>query len=310
MEKNAPGLLLFFLILILCGCAQDAPAQENELAPDVNGSEMEASTDFDARGTTETPLGSNNQNNPLRDVITQPQPDANSTDDSNADISEKIEFVEWQYNDSWKPRTEPPQCPEIFIAHSPVDVTLATSVLYPGQERGGDFKPHGGFRFDNSKNNEIVVSAPFEGYVTDGARYFEKGELQYTFDIIHPCGIMYRFDHLRELSPEFLKLAEQFREPVEGDSRGTWIAPVFVDEGDIIATAVGSPGNTGMDFGLYDLRQKNKASKTSAWLNETDKSQAPYALCWLELLPEPDAAIVQRLPAGDGKNGEKSEYCG
>lgn len=45
-----------------------------------------------------------------------------------------------------------PACPDPLILQTPVDLTLATAILYPGQERGGDFKPHGGFRFDNSKN--------------------------------------------------------------------------------------------------------------------------------------------------------------
>lgn len=307
MPLNRQNIGFFLLLLLFFGCTQLTPNLPEVIPSDQN----EPEPIVPVAPSPTPPLPDSNSLAPSSDgnSVDINAPDANILPLPTAPVSQRMEFVEWQYENGWKPRTSPPPCPEIFIEQSPIDVTLATSVLYPGQERGGDYKPHGGFRFDDSKNSDIQVVVPLEGYVTDGSRYLEKGELQYQFDIIHPCGIMYRFDHLRELSPEFLAMAQQFREPVEGDSRGTWITPVLVDIGDVIATAVGVPGNTGMDFGLYDLRQKNEASKKSAWLNETDSSQAPYALCWLTMLPEPDATIVQKLPAADGQNGKKSEYC-
>lgn len=88
-------------------------------------------------------------------------------------------------------------CPSPFVFRMPVDVRKATSILYPGQVRGGDYKPHGGFRFDNSLPREIVLTAPYDAEVIDGSRYLEgAGEIQYMFDFAHPCGIRYRFDHL------------------------------------------------------------------------------------------------------------------
>ena len=94
-------------------------------------------------------------------------------------------------------------CPNPFVFQMPVDIKKVTSILYPGQYRGGDYKPHGGFRFDNSRPDEIKVIAPYNAEVTAGARYPVNGEIQYTFDFSHPCGIRYRFGHLLTLSPKF-----------------------------------------------------------------------------------------------------------
>lgn len=33
------------------------------------------------------------------------------------------------------------ECPDPLILQTPVDINKVTSILYPGQERGGDFKP-------------------------------------------------------------------------------------------------------------------------------------------------------------------------
>src|ERR1043165_5691959 len=59
--------------------------------------------------------------------------------------------VEWHLAEGgdWVPSGEPPPCPSPLVLDTPVDLSLVTSVLYPGQPRGPAFKPHGGFRFDN-----------------------------------------------------------------------------------------------------------------------------------------------------------------
>ncbi|MEX1995282.1 MAG: prepilin-type N-terminal cleavage/methylation domain-containing protein, partial [Candidatus Saccharimonadales bacterium] len=53
-------------------------------------------------------------------------------------------------------------CPAQPMMTSPADVSLATAVLYPGQTRGSDYKPHGGLRFDNAKGNKVTVRAPMD----------------------------------------------------------------------------------------------------------------------------------------------------
>ena len=176
-------------------------------------------------------------------------------------IEEDKTQVFWEYDDGWSSQGDPPACPDPLILKSPVDVSLATSILYPGQIRGGAFNPHGGFRFDNSKKEDIIVRAPLDGYIREGSRYLQDGEVQYLFDFVNPCGIWYRFDHLYKLSPKLAAIAETFPEPVEGDSRTTGVQDAEVVEGEIIGEQVGVEGNVFLDFGVYDLRQKNDASK-------------------------------------------------
>lgn len=192
-----------------------------------------------------------------------------------------------------------PPCPEPLILQTPVDLNKVTSILYPGQVRGGDFKPHGGFRFDNSRFNEIVVKAAMDADVADASRYIERGEVQYMFDFQTPCGMRYRFDHLLVLSPKLAKIAEQLPEAKVDDSRTTHIKEeVKVTQGEIIATGVGfRSGNVFVDFGVYDMRGK------------AFQSPRENAICWFDLLPASDSAKVKSLPPADSKSGSQSTLC-
>lgn len=223
----------------------------------------------------------------------------------------ELEQITWHYDTEWRPSSKPPTCPEPLVLQTPVNINLATSILYPGQTRGGHYKAHGGFRFDNSQNNDITVKAPLDGFLVRGSRYKEDREVQYMFDIINPCGIMIRFDHLLVLSPKFAEVAERLPQPKEDDSRTTTINFIPIKAGDVVATAVGfrETGNVGVDFGVYDLRQKNKASKNQEWLSQHQGEQAPYALCWLDLLFQEDSAKAKSLPGGDYISGKESDYC-
>lgn len=221
----------------------------------------------------------------------------------------------WNFDGTqWRAFGNTPGCPEPLDIESPTDISQATGILYPGQTRGGNYKPHGGFRFDGVENDQVSVLAPFDAYVVDGARYLAEGEVQYTFDFIAPCGLMYRIGHLYTLTPEFQTLAEQFTPAQEGQSQTQFIEPpIFVPAGTVIATAVGVTANTNtfFDFGVYDLRQKNAASENPTWAAEhTDDSMlAPYAICWFDLLPAADAERVWSLPPGDPTSGTSSDYC-
>src|SRR3989344_2788331 len=75
-------------------------------------------------------------------------------------------------------------CPTL---QSPVDTGLVTSVLYPGQLRGGEYKAHGGFRLDGLKTNDVVVRAPISAKLIRARRYIEIGELQYIFIFETDC---------------------------------------------------------------------------------------------------------------------------
>ena len=227
--------------------------------------------------------------------------------------AEVAKTVEWHNTkNGWEPSAIPPACPDPLILVTPTDLTLATSVLYPGQYRGGNYKPHGGFRYDHSLSNAIVIIAPMDAQVVDGGRYLVDGEIQYTFDFISPCGIWYRFGHLRELSPKFAAMAETFPEAVEGDSRTYGLdAVITVTSEETIATAVGlrSDNNIFMDWGVYDLRSKNRASEDVSWAALHSGNQEQHGVCWFDLLSSEDEGIVRSLPPADGVSGAMSDYC-
>lgn len=226
-----------------------------------------------------------------------------------------ITNVYWRQADGgWVPVGSPSPCPNPLALLLPVDITKVTSILYPGQTRG-DYKPHGGFRFDNSADTRIDVSAPLSAMVFRGSRYIELGEVQYSFDFMHPCGIMYRLDHLSKLTQKFQQIADKFPTPQEMDSRTTNVDPqVAVTAGEKIAIEVGFIKiglNVFFDWGVYDMRAKNKASQDSAYVarHAGNVEQAQHAVCWFDLLKSQDTAAVRSLPPGDQNAGRTSDYC-
>ncbi|MBI2330260.1 hypothetical protein HYU94_02635 [Candidatus Daviesbacteria bacterium] len=191
-------------------------------------------------------------------------------------------------------------CPDPLILQTPVDLSKVTSILYPGQIRGGDFKPHGGFRFDSSKIDEIEVRAPMDAEFDSASRYIEQGEVQYLFDFRTSCGIMYRFDHLLTLAPKFAKAIEDLPAAKEHDSRTSRIkSGVSVKTGEVIATSVGfrQNNNVFVDFGVYDMRGK------------IFQGPRQNAICWFDLLEASDSAKVKSLPAADSISGSQSTLC-
>lgn len=203
---------------------------------------------------------------------------------------------------------------------SPTDISKATAVLYPGQTRGGHYKAHGGFRFDGAKNDDISVKAPLDAKVTAGSRYIEQGEIQYLFDFETDCGLEYRFDHLKTLSAKFQAAAETLPTAEPDNSQTSNIKNFSVTAGELIATGVGfenSPSgapvgpNVSFDFGVYDKTKRNAASTDPTWAKEreAEKDQAWYGVCWFDLLPAADAAIVKSLPGGDSTAGKTSDFC-
>ena len=208
-------------------------------------------------------------------------------------------------------------CPAMV---SPVDMSRVTSILYPGQERGGDYKAHGGFRLDNSPDNNVEVRAPYSAKITAAGRSIEMGETQIIMDLKTDCGLEYRFDHLRTLAPKFQSMLDELPAAKESSSNTHGVRPaISVTAGEVIATAVGfikSPGgeagpNVSFDLGLYDRRGKNQASQNPDWaaVHKQYSYQTFYAVCWLDWLPSIDAAIAKSLPAGDGKSGKTSDFC-
>lgn len=109
----------------------------------------------------------------------------------------------------------PPTCPSPLNLPLPVDLSRVTSILYPGQVRG-DYKAHGGFRFDMSgQTTAVEVRAAMAGRVTRAARYLASGEIQYTVDIENDCGIMFRYGHLRDLPSKIQAIMDTLPPAVE-----------------------------------------------------------------------------------------------
>jgi hypothetical protein len=244
----------------------------------------------------------NTANNPPPAPLPQPTPPP-------------VTSINWTFNDAWVSMVTVPDCPNPFTVNSPSDLTNATHILYPGQTRGGDFKPHGGIRYDNATAaSDVSVSLPLDAILWRGAQYIESGEVQYLMDFIVPCGYMMRFDHLYTLTPEFAEFFAQLPAPEVDQSRtNTFNPPTSFAAGTKIATAAGHTLpqlNVAFDFGLYDLRQYNESYQDPVWaaLHADEKETAYYGVCWLELLPANQKAIALSLPGG-GTEGKTSDYC-
>ncbi|MCX6535711.1 MAG: hypothetical protein NT119_04050 [Actinobacteria bacterium] len=66
--------------------------------------------------------------------------------------------------------------------------------------------------------------------------------------------------------------------------------------------------NVFVNFGVYDMRQKNEASKNPAWASAHSQNPADsYGICWLNSLPHADSEAVNLLPSRYGKNGKTSD---
>jgi len=204
--------------------------------------------------------------------------------------------------------TSSPSCPTPLL-QTPVDLSKVTSILYPGQERGGNYKAHGGFGFDNATDNLVTVKIPLNGKISRVVRYREMGEIQYLFEFDGNCGVSFRFDHLRKLTAKFEAVVNAF--PIKEDTRTDLVnPPVAVTVGEVIATEVGFLNNVSVDFGVYDMRQKNEASKNPAWASAHSQFPADsYGICWLNSLPQADSVAVKLLPSRDGQKGKTSDYC-
>jgi hypothetical protein len=220
--------------------------------------------------------------------------------------------VSWSYSGSaWQANTTPPNCPEPMTIAFPADLSKATAILYPGQVRGGDYKAHGGARFDNSKNTDVPVSLPVDAKLIDGSRYIEVGEVQYMLDFEMSCGIRIRLDHLLTLAPDFQALVDaQLPAAKPDDSRTTnFSGSNFFAANTLVATAAGHTGNVAFDFGVYDLRKRNAVSQNATWAAEhaNKASQAYYAVCWLDWIPAAQQSALQA--AINTTQNKTSDYC-
>lgn len=237
--------------------------------------------------------------------------DSNST---STDSEESASFVRWDFDGSaWKAMSTAPDCEDPLTIAAPMDLSQATSKLYPGQVRGGDFKPHGGIGIDDATNTSMSLYALRDAYLYQGSRYIEGGVQQILLDFMDSCGVRYRYDHIAKVSDELQQYVDQLPEAKQDDSRTSPIDPVLIKKGAIVATEVGRSGNVFFDLGVYDLRKQNKASKTDIYKTDqgriSDKEQSFFAVCWFDLLSTSDKAIIDGLPSRSAAEGANSDYC-
>lgn len=229
-----------------------------------------------------------------------------------AKINQANSAVSWEFgydSKEWSPVGNPPECPEPFTFPSPFDLQLASGLLYPGQPRGGDYKAHGGARFDGLANNEVEVRAPFDASVFMAARHTQGKEVQYVLYFINDCGMAYKLDHMLELTEKFNTIMESVPLAGDTDTRTTGISPkVFVAKGELIATKVGLLGNVFVDFGVYDFRKRNGVDYSGRNIYNVEQF-GMHGVCWLAYLEEPDKTLAKSLPGADGASGKTSDYC-
>jgi hypothetical protein len=231
-------------------------------------------------------------------------------------------FVEWAFDgENWNPIGSAPACESPLAIASPTDVTKMSAVLMPGQVRGGDFKPHGGLSSTEPYYNDVAVSTVRDAFLYRGSRYIQaddggQTQVQYMFDFMDSCGVMFRMDHLGDLTDQFKAYADRMPEPKLDDSRTTSFNDhPFVAKGTVVATSIGikASKNSFFDFGFYDLRQQNAAAKTDLYktdqLRISDKEQSFFAVCWFDLLPATDRDFVAGLPQRNGSPQGDSDYC-
>ncbi|MCH9017105.1 MAG: hypothetical protein IIB89_05015 [Chloroflexi bacterium] len=203
-----------------------------------------------------------------------------------------------------------PICAEPLGLQTPVDMNKVTAALWPGQSRGG-YKGHGGFRFDSSSADSIIVRAPISAHLVQAARYLEGNEEQILLFFSSPCGFFYRFDHVSGLAPKIEEALQVITGPVTTDSRTTFMSPpLWVEQGEVVGTSVGiPPSNIFVDFGLYDVRQPNNVTPDPAWADSfaNDKEFGHYGVCFFDYLPGTDGQTLRSLPTG--VEGKTSDYC-
>ena len=234
------------------------------------------------------------------------------------------------WKEGWKKIREAPTCPSdlsTLFTHMPFDLSDVTRLRRPGYENlQQGYKAHGWLHYADGgmpDDDEFQrIEAPADGWLFSIARYRETytpGNDQVILDFFTECGVMWRFDHLRDgkLAPSLQAIVDKVE--LREDTVGIRVTPVRVKAGELIATAVGvtdcivtRPGcmngggpNLSVDFGIYDPRQLNAAAQADpAFLSNLawDGAYKGIGLCWPELFPAWKSDL-DRLATGT------SDYC-
>jgi hypothetical protein len=226
--------------------------------------------------------------------------------------------ISWTYTaDGYVPNGVPPYCPDKIVEQFPADPTQATSVAYPGQLQGDIYRTDGVIRFGNNPTNLVNIKAPFDGKIIGGAAYLPTSgapDVQYVFDVMNDCGMMYRIGSLLTLSPQLAGIAQSFPPPTKGVPVMTPVDAIPLKAGTLMATAVGTVGDhkVYLDWGVYDWRTVNALTRDPLWIKDPRHltPMGKHAICWLTQLPTSNlTTTVSGLPA-DSKDGQAAgDYC-
>tara|TARA_B100001123_G_scaffold417926_1_gene521280 strand:- start:268 stop:1974 length:1707 start_codon:yes stop_codon:yes gene_type:complete len=165
-------------------------------------------------------------------------------------------------------------CPENFAGWFTTfpldDHTLIYEVGPPGRIDAGDaYKGHGYFRIPTGMNT-VNVRMPVDATLYAGSNHYltlhsgsdledladavgDEMALQYRLEFRTECeGLRIRFDHIAEPVPEIVALFT--RSPLVNSTSGMELEPLFLQEGDLVGTKIGTEanGNAAVDFGVYD----------------------------------------------------------
>lgn len=229
-------------------------------------------------------------------------------------VQTDVDGIIWTYDmPNWIAPVNAPACTDPLEFSSPADLSLAVSILYPGQVRGTDYKTHGGLRF-NPEGNSVTVRMPADAYLWRASKYDQEGEVQYLIEFISKCGIIYKFNHLLTLSPKLSEISNMTTSRTTSEGI-TYSSPsLLFNKDEVIAIEVGirQNHNVGFDFGVIDLRQKNSISQTDPNYIAThmdDAETASNAICWLDYLEGENKALARSLPVIAVDATAESDYC-
>jgi hypothetical protein len=232
--------------------------------------------------------------------------------------STSVPVVRWNTNSEkeWAPSSDPPPCKpfaEVFSVF-PIDTNLLTQFARPGRTGADGATPiyiaHGALRADNAQYDQIDVRFPAEGFSLYAAnRRFEEtisNEEQVKLLFHHPCGIQVWIDHLAKPTDRWASIIEDV--PITTSSRITFMPAGThqVQAGEVLANGIGHEHHTYLDFGVYDLRNKNSAAEMISNEWPEYRSTGDYAICWSTFFGPDTEQLLEGLPAGAV---DTSDYC-
>ena len=236
-------------------------------------------------------------------------------------------FVKWSNWETgeWSPSSTPPKCGplEDMFNVFPLDIAVVDVFTPPGRPGGNGsyYISHGHLRSQNTPHNQIDVKFPAEGFSlyavnrrledyyieekeTDTIKHIADDEEQVKLEFHHPCGIKIMIDHIAQINDRWSEIIKNV--PVLLNDSGVTFMPdgqYFVESGEVLGYAIGHSTNTNLDFGVYDLRNKNDLAEMMARDWPQYAITASHAICWTDLF----GAETQKLL--EGKAVSSSDFC-